>query len=155
MTVIKSTPVASFIMILWVMIGSASLPSVIGLLMVMPIVWQNLMNAFDAIDGKLYEVAEIFGLSKKARFRFLIFPTLMQYFIPAVLTSIGLAWKSGIAAEILTYTKNSIGRNILDAKNYFEGADLLAWTATVIAISLLFEFIISRLARRYRNANRY
>ena len=42
MTVIKSTPVASIIMLLWVLIGSSVLPVIIGLLMVCPIIWQNL-----------------------------------------------------------------------------------------------------------------
>jgi NitT/TauT family transport system permease protein len=152
MVVAKSTPVASFIMILWVLIGSASLPSVIGVLMVMPIIWQNLMDGFDAIDNDLIEVSTVFELDRMKRFKYLIFPTLMRFFVPAALTSVGLAWKSGIAAEILTYTKNSIGKNISDAKAYFEGTDLLAWTVTVITISLAFEFLISRVARRVRNA---
>jgi NitT/TauT family transport system permease protein len=152
MTLVKSTPVASIIMVLWVIIGSANLPSVLGFLMVAPIIWQNLTDGFSSIDKDLSEFCDVFEFSRKKRFKILIYPTLLKYFIPAALTSIGLAWKSGIAAEILTYTKNSIGKNISDAKAYFEGTDLLAWTVTVITISLAFEFLISRVARRVRNA---
>ena len=149
MTVIKSTPVASFIMVLWIVIGSASLPTVIALLMVMPVIWQNLLDGYGAVSNELSEVCDVFGFSKKKRIKVLVIPTLLSYFIPAALTSIGLAWKSGVAAEIIAYTKNSIGRSIHDAKTYFEGADMLAWTVTTVLISFAFEKLIKMLIRRF------
>jgi NitT/TauT family transport system permease protein len=76
-------------------------------------------------------------------------PALKRYFMPAFLTSIGLAWKSGIAAEIITYTKNSIGGNILESKNVFSGDVMLAWTLTVILLSLLLEYSVKVLVRRF------
>ena len=70
-----------------------------------------------------------------------------------MITSAGLAWKAGIAAEIIAYTSNSIGKEIFNAKNYLESADMLAWTAVVVIISLIFEQIISRLGRRFTQKN--
>ena len=150
MTVIKSTPVASIILVLWVVIkdGSQRLPIVIALLMVMPIIWQNICDGFSAIDKNLSEVCDVFEFSRKKRFKLLVIPTLLRYFIPAFLTSIGLAWKSGIAAEIISYTKNSIGKNILDSKNFFEGEVMLAWTLTVVLLSLLLEYTLKAFIRR-------
>lgn len=152
MTVIKSTPVASIIMVLWVIMknGSQRLPVMIALLMVMPIIWQNLCDGFNSIDGELSEVCDVFGFSFKKRFKLLILPPLLKYFIPALLTSIGLAWKSGIAAEIISYTKNSIGKNILDAKNFFEGDVMLAWTLSVVLLSLCFEHFVKALLERWK-----
>lgn len=149
MTVVKSTPVASVVMILWVLLGSGNLPSVIALLMVSPIIWQNLINGYEIIDKNLLEVASVFNFSWKKKLRLIIIPALTKYFIPAALTSVGLAWKSGIAAEIISYTKNSIGENIYDAKTYFEGDLLLSWTLVVIIISLIFEFAVKKISRRF------
>ena len=151
MTVIKSTPVASIILVLWVAIknGSQRLPIVIALLMVMPIIWQNLCDGFSAIDKNLSEVCDVFEFSRKKRIKLLVLPTLQKYFTPAFLTSIGLAWKSGIAAEIISYTKNSIGKNILDSKNVFDGDVMLAWTLTVVLLSLVLEYSVKALIRRY------
>ena len=151
MTVVKSTPVASIILVLWVVIvnGSKTLPAVIALLMVAPIIWQNLCDAFSSIDSNLKEVCDVFEFSHKKRLKLLVLPQLVKYFVPAFLTSIGLAWKSGIAAEIITYTKNSIGKNIFDAKNYFEGDVMLAWTLSVIILSLLFEYLTRYFLRRW------
>ena len=148
MTVIKSTPVAAVIMIMWLFINSELLPVFISMLMVCPVNWQNLMDGFSAIDKDLDEVTVIFNFSKNKRLKYLVLPTLLKFFIPAVLTSIGLAWKSGIASEIISYAKLSIGKYIYDAKWTFEGAELLAWTLTVVLISLFFELTVKMLVRR-------
>lgn len=150
MSVIKSTPVASLIMILWLIFKSGNVPIVIAVLMVMPLVWQNLSDGFDAIDKELDELTRVFCLSKKKRLKLLVFPTLLRYFIPAVLTSVGLAWKAGIAAEIISVVKYSIGKYIYDAKATFESADMLAWTLVVIVISVLFELLVKLLLRKVK-----
>ena len=144
MTVIKSTPVASFILLLWCLIGKNSVPSVIAVLMVMPIVWQNLMNGYESINKDLGELCDVFGVSPLKRFKILTFPTLRRYLAPAVITASSLAWKSGIAAEIIVYAKNSIGKEITDAKNFFESETMFAWTIAVILLSILIEFIIKK-----------
>ena len=151
MTVIKSTPVASIVMILWMIIDD-SLPVIIALLMVMPIIWQNLIDGFNSVDGKLLQMARIFEFSRKKKIRYIWVPTLLNYLIPGIITSIGLAWKSGIAAEIIGYTKNSIGKKIYLAKGYPKYDELMAWTFTVIALSLIFEYLAKYLLRRYKNA---
>ena len=152
MTIIKSTPVASIIMVLWVVMvnGSKNLPALIALLMVAPIIWQNLCDGFSTIDNNLSEVCYVFEFTRSKRIKLLILPQLIRYFVPAFLTSIGLAWKSGIAAEIISYTKNSIGKNIFDAKNYFEGDVMLAWTISVVILSLFFEYAVKYFLRRWK-----
>ena len=64
------------------------------------------------------------------------------------MSSIGLAWKAGIAAEIIAYTRNSIGKEIFDAKNFFMGPEMFAWTLAVVLLSLLFEMLIKLLLRK-------
>ena len=74
-------------------------------------------------------------------------PSVLPYFISALLSSIGLAWKAGIAAEVLCATKNSIGLEIFDSKSYILYVDLFAWTFTVIVFSLLLELLITSLLK--------
>ncbi len=150
-SIIKSTPVASIIMILWIFIGGARVASAIALFMVAPIIWQNLKDGYATIDKQLDEVTDVFELSGLKRFRFLVFPTLIRYFIPALLTSAGLAWKSGIAAEIITIAKNSIGYEIKTHKDFFESDYMLAWTLVVVIISVVFENGIRFLVRRFKS----
>ena len=145
MTVIKSTPVASFILVLWCLIGKHSVPTAIGILMVMPIVWQNLSDGFKSIDTRLDEVCTIYEVSPLKKFKILTAPTLMKFLIPALITSSALAWKSGIAAEIIVYAKDSIGKEIIDAKNFFESEKMFAWTMAVVLLSICIEFAIKKL----------
>ena len=147
-SVIKSTPVASFIIILWIIMSGDVLSVFIAFLMVMPIVWQNMMDGFDAIDKELLEVCDIFEVSFIQKLRILILPTLFKYFIPAVITSVGLGWKSEIAAEIIAYTENSIGHAINDSKMNFDTASVFAWTLVVIILSIIFEKIAKMLLKR-------
>lgn len=151
MSIIKSTPVASIVILLWVLIDGANLPVVIALMMVAPIIWQNLKDAYNSVDKNLYEVSVAFEFSRLKRFEHVFLPAIKGYFIPAVLTSVGLAWKSGIAAEIIAYTRNSIGKYIKDAKDSIETAEMFAWTLTVVLISLLLESGIKLLLKRLKS----
>lgn len=152
MTIMKSTPVASVILILWAIVGieyTDNLPIIISALMVAPIIWQNLIDGFDSINSELLEVTRVFGFSRLKTARVLIMPTLVGYFVPAFLTSVGLAWKSGIAAEIIAYVSDSIGKQISNAKSDFSGDEMLAWTLVVILISLAFEYLFKLVIRKF------
>ena len=148
MTTLKATPVASFILVIWFLLGGHLVPIAIALIMVMPIIYQNLIDGYKAIDPRLTEVCTIYNVGYFRRLRILIFPTLMKFLIPGLVTSCGLAWKSGIAAEIICYTKDSLGQSIVDAKNYFESARMFAITAVVIILSIIIEKLFTRLLKR-------
>lgn len=152
-SVIKSTPVASFIILLWVIMSGDALSIVVAILMVTPIVHQNIFSAYDSIDKNLSEVCDVFAFSEGKRFRLLILPALTAYLIPAIVTSSGLAWKAEIAAEIIAYTKNSIGQNINDAKYILNTPRVFAWTVIVIIFSIILEKLTKIIAGRIKNVD--
>ena len=146
-SVIRATPVASFIVLLWVLIKGDALSVVIAILMVMPIVWQNTVDGFNSVPKDLIEVLDIFPVSQKRRFEALYLPILNSYIYPAIITSVGLAWKSEIAAEIIAYTKNSIGMHINDAKTFVLSPTVFALTFIVIVLSLSLEALTKKLLK--------
>lgn len=148
MSVIRATPVASIIIIIWFFISKDFIPIVIGIFMVSPIIWQTTYDSLHVKNKELAEVCDVFCVKGAKRIKILILPTITRYLLPAIVTSSGLAWKSGIAAEIITYTKYSIGLEIADAKNILEGADMFAWTITVILLSAGIELLIKLGVRR-------
>lgn len=153
-TVVRSTPVASFIIILWILLSGDALAVFVAILMVAPIVWQNLLDGYSSIDKELIEVTEVFGFSKRKRFLVLTLPALKKYFLPAVITSVGLGWKAEIAAEIIAYTKNSIGQKISDAKYNLHTAEVFAWTLVIIFFSIALEWATRTLLRRFDKRGR-
>ena len=149
-TVIKSTPVATFVIILWILLSANALVIFVAFLMIMPIIWQNLMDGYKSIDKDLSEVCDVFEFSFIKRMKILIFPALMRYLIPGIITATGLAWKAAIAAEIIAYTKNSIGQQINDAKYFYETPTVFAWTIIVITLSICLEKMTKYLLGRIK-----
>ncbi len=147
LTVMKSTPVASVIILLWVFTGSESLPIFIAALLVLPVVAEAVYTGLTEADPALLEMLRLFDVSKKKEFLYYRLPAALPYFMTALSTSVGFAWKAGISAEILAYTENSIGREIYLSKVYLETPDLFAWTLLVIILSLIIELIVKKTFR--------
>lgn len=148
-TVIRATPVASFIILALVWIDSAEVPSFIAFLMVTPIVWNALKTAVRKVDPSLREMAAAYRLSPWRQIRHLYLPSVLPSYVSALLTSLGLAWKAGIAAEVLCRPKGTIGNSLYNAKIYLETPDLFALTLTVILLSLLLEGLFRFLLRQF------
>ncbi len=144
-SVIKATPVASIIILLWISMNGNVLAVFVAFLMVFPIIWQNLYDAFSSIDKELIEVSRVFEFSYKKRLKLLVFPALKQYFLPAFVTAIGLAFKAEIAAEIIAGVRNSIGQMIYDAKDALVTAEVFAWTIVGVAFSIVIESLARKL----------
>ncbi len=153
MVFIRATPVASFILILWVIIGRAAVPIVIAVLMVLPIIYQNICTALRTLDTQTSEMLAVYRVPRLRRLRIFVLPSMLRYFIPAFITAAGLAWKAGIAAEIIAYTKDSIGRAIADAKNNFDGPSMFAWTLAVVLLSFGIEAVMRAFGRRAHRVN--
>ena len=149
MTVIKATPVASFIVLMLIWIGAARVPTVITFLIVLPVIWTNLDEGLRQQDPKLLQVAQIYRFSSVQKLKLLTLPSVKPYFISACRTSLGLAWKAGIAAEIIAMPRNSIGTMIGNAKQYLNTEEMFAWTLTVILLSLLLELGVVALLNRW------
>lgn len=145
---IKATPVASFIILLFFWFPNNTIPTFISLLIVIPLVSANVYEGFGAVDKRLIEAADVYKIKGFARLRVLYLPTIKSYFLAAFSTSLGLAFKSGIAAEILCTPKTAIGSKIYDGKIYLETENVFAWTFVVIVLSLAFEVLFKRLLKK-------
>ena len=136
---IKAVPVASFIILALVWLDSRSLPLFISALMVFPPVYLNVLAGIAAADQKLLEMANVFRVPLGRRLTGIYLPAVLPYFRSAVSLALGLCWKAGAAAEVIGLPAGTIGERLYTAKVYFQTPDLFAWTAVVVAMSVLFE----------------
>lgn len=146
MTLLKSTPVASFIILALVWLGRSVVPVFIAGLMVLPVVWANTAAGLAGIDVQLLELAKVFSFPRMKTLRRIVWPSLLPYLRSSLRSALGLGWKAGIAAEVLTVPPYSIGKSIYEAKLYLETTELFAWTAAVVLLSFLIERVLLRLA---------
>ena len=146
--IVKSTPVASFSILVLLWIATDLAPMGISMLMVMPIAWSNVHEGIRAVDRNLLEMAEVFRLSRGKRLRHIYAPSILPQYLAACSTGLGIAWKSGVAAEVIALPSLSIGKSLYLSKIYIETADLFAWTVVVILLSLLIERLLVSVLRR-------
>lgn len=145
LSVVRAAPVASFIFVAFLWIKAESMPAFIAFLMVLPLVWENVRSGIENTDRDLLEMARVFRMNRWDRWRHIQLPAVRPYLQAAVSTGFGFAWKAGVAAEILCWPDDSIGYHIAAAKNLLETADVFAWTAVVVLLSVLLEWLLRRL----------
>ncbi|WP_227433536.1 MULTISPECIES: ABC transporter permease subunit [unclassified Clostridioides] len=136
---IQSIPVASFIILSLIWISSKNLSIFISFLMVLPVVYRNILDGINSISRELNDMAKVFKVSKIKKIRYIYLSEVAPYLRAACSVSLGLCWKSGIAAEIIGMPANSIGENLYKAKVYLNTPDLFAWTIVIIIISICFQ----------------
>ena len=115
--------------------------------MVFPIVFTGVYDGIKKIDKDLLEVCQVYKIPFKKRIKSLYLPTVMPYFVSALTSSIGLAWKAGVAAEALCPPDSSMGLSISLAKQNFNNEELFAWALTLVLINIAFEIAFKKLIK--------
>lgn len=139
LTLFKATPVASVIFLILLWVGRDNVPLWISFMMAFPIVWSNVREGLLQTDKQLLEMARLFAVPRARVLVKLRLPALAPYFLSACRSAIALAWKAGIAAEVLCVPTRSIGRAIYEGKTYMMTEELFAWTFLVVILSVLIE----------------
>jgi len=147
MTVVQATPVASFAILVLIWLDRDYVPVLICGMMVLPVVWSNVCEGIRSTDSQLLELAQVYRLPWLRILQRIYVPTVLPYFRAACSSALGLGWKAGIAAEVLTVPRESIGRMISEGKLYVMTEDMFAWTLTVVVLSLLLQRIMLRLLK--------
>ncbi len=137
MAAIKATPVASFIILCLIWLDSRSLSVFISFLMVLPIIYASVLQGIRSTDIQLLEMATVFRVSRWRRLIYIYLPQLRPFLIASCTVATGLAWKAGIAAEVIGIPAGTIGERLYQAKIYLDTGDLFAWTIVVVGLSIL------------------
>lgn len=149
-SIVKASPVTSFILLALLWLTSDMVPLFISLLMSLPIVWTATAEAIVQTDVRLVEMGRLFGMSCWQIVKKIYVPSVLPQFLAACTTSLGFAWKSGVAAEIIALPKQSIGYRLYESKLRIETVDLFAWTLLIIVLSMLLEWLLVWSMRRIR-----
>ena len=143
----KTIPVVSFVVLLLIWWGSSVLAAAISFLVVFPNVYLNVLEGLKNADKQLLEMAQVFGVTRRNRFFYIYRPALRPFVESAFKLSLGMSWKSGVAAEVIGTPAYSVGGQIYLSKIYLDTAGVLAWTAVTILASILLEKLVLRLVQ--------
>lgn len=139
MVTVKTVPVASFVVICLIWLSAQNLAVFISFLIVLPVVYGNVLQGIKSEDKGMTELGRVFRMPFLRRIAYIHLPQLKPFILSACSTALGMAWKAGVAAEIIGIPDGSMGKQLYYAKIYLDTDDLLCWTLIIVIISVLFE----------------
>ncbi len=152
--VVRATPVASFIILLLLWVSTGRVPCVCAALMVLPVVWASVRQGLRSADPLLLECARAYRFSRRKTIGLVYLPALLPAFSSGCATAMGLAWKAGVAAEVLCLPALSLGTQVYYSKIYLETPSLFAWTLAILGLSFGVGRLFAVLFRRMEGGGR-
>jgi len=146
LTVIKATPVMSFILLAFIWFETGTVPIFTAVLMAFPLITHNVMIGVREVDSELLQMASVYRFSLRKRLRHILLPSIVPYFLSGGRAALGMCWKVVVAAEVLTVPKRGIGSRMQFAQMNLDTAEVLAWTVTAIILAALSSVIFNVLA---------
>lgn len=143
----KATPVASIVILCLVWLSGRRLSVFIVFLVVTPVIYTNILAGIKNLDPKMKDMARVFGINGLRRLLYVYLPELKTYIIAAFALATGMAFKAGIAAEVIGTPGGSVGKMLYNAKVYLETPELFAWTLVIIVLSVVVEQVILGLVK--------
>lgn len=143
----KATPVASVVILCLVWLSGRRLSVFIVFLVVTPVIYTNILAGIKNLDPKMKDMARVFGINGLRRLLYVYLPELKTYIIAAFALATGMAFKAGIAAEVIGTPGGSVGKMLYNAKVYLETPELFAWTLVIIVLSVVVEQVILGLVK--------
>ena len=148
MLFLKAVPVVSFIVLILIWAGGKWLSFWISMIVVMPIIYVNVLEGLQNTPVELLEMAKVFRMPKMTELKAIYGRSVRPYLDSALSLSCGMAVKSGIAAEVIGQTRNTIGNGIYISKVFLSIDELFAWTFVILILSWLFEKAVALLAEK-------
>lgn len=145
--VMKSVPVACFVVVALIWMHSAYISVLVSFFVVFPVTYVTLLNGLARLDRQLCEMAEVFRVPLGKRVRLVYLPQLLPGILAGCQMSVGMCWKASIAGEIIGLPTHTVGEQLYLAKLYLSVDELFAWTIVIIFISLLFEKLLVHILR--------
>ncbi len=151
MRFLLAVPVASFAVLLLIWWGASFLSAAVSFLVVLPQFYVSFTEGMKSLDKKMLQMAEVYRLPGFSRFFYVYRPALRPFLYSSMKISLGMCWKSGVAAEVIGLPDFSIGEGLYFSKITLNTAGVFAWTGVIILLSILFEKLVINGTERFLN----
>lgn len=144
----RAIPVAAFVILALLWVGSKRLTALAVFVIAMPVVYAGVRAGLRQADPAMLEVARVFRVGPARQVWHIYRPALLPHLASALTVSVGMSWKSGVAAEVIGICERSIGERLYMSKLYLDTPELFAWTAVIVLLSHLSEKLLALLLAR-------
>ncbi len=142
---IRGIPTMSILLILAFSISAEERPIIVSMIVLLPLLYSTILGALDTVDSNLIEMFSIYNIKKKDII-FKIYPKeIAKPLIEGIASSASFNLKLIISAEAISYTLNSLGKDMSIQKINYETSRLFALTIIVILLGILIEMLIRKI----------
>jgi len=147
-TVIKSIPVISLILIILFWMKSDVTPLVVCFLMCLPVMYNNIYDGIKNVDNNLIQMATLYKMNKGNMIKNIYIHSIKPYLFAAIKTCLNLGFRVTVAAEVLSNPKYGLGTELFNSKIYLNMADLFAYTVIIVMLSYIFEIALKYIIKK-------
>ena len=143
MSVMRSVPTMSVIMLALLWVTSGQMPLVVTFMTLFPVQYSAMIAASEAVDPKLIEMAKIYRVPARTRVFRMYLPCMTPQIVEGVRSTLSLTLKVTIAAEVLAQTRDSIGAGMMQSQSFLQTDRILGWTVIAIVAGALAEAFVT------------
>ena len=141
-TILKTIPIISIIIILYIIFGYTYAPYIIVFLMVFPLFYQATYQGIIGIDKSYLDVFHLETNDLRLSIKYVYLPFIRDHIFLALYQSFGLGFKVLVTSEFITQTKTSIGNLLYQAKTNLRYDLVFSITIVMILITVAFELVL-------------
>lgn len=139
LTIMRSVPVISFILLALIFLDTESIPLMIAFMTMLPLLVENLTKGIQSQRPSLSVMAKQFQIGWLNTFTQITYPQLKPFLFSGLTSAIGFGWRAIIMGEVLSQCNFGIGSEMKRAQIFISVPELIAWTIIAIFISFLFD----------------
>lgn len=147
LTIMRSVPVISFILLALIFLDPEGIPLMIAFLTMFPLLAENLTKGIINLNPGLSIMADQFRISRKNKLMHIFYPQLKPFLFSGLTSAIGFGWRAIIMGEVLSQCAFGIGGEMKRAQLFISVPELIAWTIIAILISFFFDKGINLLSK--------
>ncbi|EKV55847.1 ABC transporter permease [Brachyspira hampsonii] len=139
---IRTIPTIPLILVAIIWFDNNTVPIFVSMLIIFPIMYDSITNGIMNVDKKLIEMSISYNVSLRTQIIDLYIPYIKPYIFTGISQSMGITWKSILAAEILALPAFGIGTKLYESHLYLDSVSLFAYCLIAIIFNAVFEIII-------------
>ena len=139
---IRTIPTIPLILVAIIWFDNNTVPIFVSMLVIFPIMYDAVVNGIINVDKNLIEMSLSYNVSLKNQIISLYIPSIKPYILTAISQSMGITWKSILAAEILALPSLGIGSKLYESHLYLDTVSLFAYCLIAVIFNGIFEIII-------------
>jgi ABC-type nitrate/sulfonate/bicarbonate transport system ATPase subunit/ABC-type nitrate/sulfonate/bicarbonate transport system permease component len=143
--IMRSVPVASFILLALIYLHPGSIPLLIAFLVMFPLLTENIARGLFQLQPGLKAMADTFLIKGRNRLLHIYYPQLKPFLFSGLASAMGYGWRAIIMGEALSQCAFGIGSEMKRAQAFIDAPGLIAWTIVAVFTGFVFDRAISRL----------